>query len=286
MTYDDYFETRISRLPRYAQNDPEQLASLEAGYFIFKGAAKVGEGMSALDDATGNVVSGAFHKIGEGFEWLGTHTRRFMRDDLGFSQRVAQNTGDTVQIAAEIFAPGATAKGIGSLNKAVAMSKFRISLGGKFGLCKGNVSGAKIGLNWEGAIGGETGYGMAFENYLATLPEFSEIRLPKNFKTFDFWDADTGRAVSAKTLNTNTPARLLNPEGIYSTLKGYVDKTLDFTQYGKGLPVPVTAAKIKTREIQLGIPANTGKAQMEQVMRAVEYGELNNVKMVITKIGK
>ena len=76
-----------------------------------------------------------------------------------------------------------------------------------FRLSKGDVSGAKIGLNWEGAICGETGYGMAFENYLATLPEFSDIRLPKNFKTFDFWDADTGRAISAKTLNTNTPAR-------------------------------------------------------------------------------
>ncbi len=128
MTYDDYFETRISRLPNYLQNDPEQLASLEAGYFIFKGAAKVGEGMSALDDATGNVVSGALHKIGEGFEWLGTHIRRFMRDDLGFSQRVAQNTGDTVQIAAEIFAPGAAAKGIGAMSR-VSKSVLRARFG-------------------------------------------------------------------------------------------------------------------------------------------------------------
>ncbi len=127
---------------------------------------------------------------------------------------------------------------------------------------------------------------MAFENYLATLPEFSGIRLPKNFKTFDFWDKISCRAVSAKALNTNTPARLLNPESIYSTLKGCVDKTLDFTKYGKGLEEPVTAAKIKTREIQLGIPANTGKAQMEQIQRAVEYARLNNVKIVITRIGK
>lgn len=165
-----------------------------------------------------------------------------------------------------------------TFSKAKVSELFRIS--------KGDVSGAKIGLNWEGAIGGERGYGMAFENYLATLPEFSEIRLPKNFKTFDFWDADTGRAISAKTLNTNTPARLLNPEGIYSTLKGYVDKTLDFTQYGKGLPEPVTAAKIKTREIQLGIPANTGKAQMDQIRRAIDYGRLNNVDIKITRVGK
>ena len=96
------------------------------------------------------------------------------------------------------------------------------------------------------------------------------------------------RAVSAKTLNTNTPAKLLNPEGIYSTLKGYVDKTLDFTKYSKGMVPPnsLEANMIKTREIQLGIPANTGKAQMEQIQRAIDYGKLNNVDIKITRIGK
>ena len=42
----------------------------------------------------------------------------------------------------------------------------------------------------------------------------------------------------------------------------------------------------KTREIQLGIPANTGKAQMEQIQRAIDYGRLNNVDIKITRIGK
>ena len=79
---------------------------------------------------------------------------------------------------------------------------------------------------------------------------------------------------------------MLNPEGIYSTLKGYVDKTLDFTKYGKGLEKPITGADIVSREIQLGIPANTGRAQMEQIQRAVEYGKLNDVKVIITRIGK
>ncbi len=286
MNYHDYVELQRSRLPVEAQNNPEVLAKMGVGYALYKGAAKVGQEISELDDATGNVVSGAMHKLGEGFEWLGTHTRRFIRDDLGFSQRVGQNTGDVVQIAAEIFAPSTVIKGVGSVSRIVGASKFSSALGEKFGLFKGDVSAAKIGLNWNGAILGEQSYGMAFENYLATLPEFSGIRLPKNFKTFDFWNWKTGRAVSAKTLNTNTPARLLNPDGIYSTLKGYVDKTLDFTQYGKGLKKPITGADILSREIQLGIPANTGKAQMEQIQRAVDYGKLNNVDIKITRIGK
>ena len=65
-----------------------------------------------------------------------------------------------------------------------------------------------------------------------------------------------------------------------------MDKTLDFTQYGKGLPETVTAAKIKTREIQLGISANIGKAQMDQIQRAVDYERLNNVDIKITRVGK
>ena len=127
---------------------------------------------------------------------------------------------------------------------------------------------------------------MVFENYIATLLEFSGIRLPKNFKTFDFWDACTGRAVSVKTLDTNKASYLLNPNDVYNKIKQYVDKTLEFTEYGKGLPEPITAAKIKTREIKLGIPSYTGIAQMRQIQRAIEYGKLNNVKIEITRIGK
>ena len=81
---------------------------------------------------------------------------------------------------------------------------------------------------------------------------------------------------------------MLNPDGIYGTLKGYVDKTLDFTGYSKGMvpPESLDVRMIRTREIQLGIPANTGKAQMEQIQRAIDYGRLNNVDIKITRIGK
>ena len=127
---------------------------------------------------------------------------------------------------------------------------------------------------------------MAFENYIATLLEFKNFRLPKNFKTFDFWFERNGRAVSVKTLDTNKASYLLNPNNVYNRIKQYVDKTLEFTEYRKGLQEPITAAKIKTREIQLGIPADTGIAQMRQIQRAIEYGKLNNVKIEITRIGK
>ena len=61
-----------------------------------------------------------------------------MRDDLGLSQRFAQNAGDVVQLIAEFFAPGAVAKGISSASKIVGAAKFRSALGERFGLFKGD----------------------------------------------------------------------------------------------------------------------------------------------------
>lgn len=126
----DYVELQRTRLPEEAKNNPEVLAKLSTGYILYKGVAKVREGISALDDATGNVVSGAMNKIGEGFEWLGTHTRRYVRDDFGFSQRVAQNTGDVAKLTAEIFAPGAIAKGVNMTGKTI--SAIRTTLQARF----------------------------------------------------------------------------------------------------------------------------------------------------------
>ncbi len=152
---------------------------------------------------------------------------------------------------------------------------------------KGDISATKIGLKWGDPVLGEQGYGMAFENYVATLPEFKNSRLPKNFKTFDFWFERNGRAVSVKTIDTNAPSRLMHPESVYQTLKGYVDKTLDFKRYDKGLrPDEINTSMIKIKEIQLGIPADTGIDQMRQIQRAIEYGKLNNVKIEVTRIGK
>lgn len=184
MTYDDYIETRRSRLPNYLQNDPEQLATLEAGYFIFKGAAKIGEGISALDDATGNVVSETLRKIGEGFEWLGTYTRRFMRDDLGFSQRVAQNTGDSVQIAAEIFAPGAATKGITAAGriatKSAAKARFARNLSSAY-------SANRTQLNWN-VVKHRKGAETVLEH--VTKNHGSEVNLRKDLQSMFYGDPE------------------------------------------------------------------------------------------------
>ena len=134
LSHQQYTELQRSRLPEDIQNNPDALGKLGASYAVYKAAAGVGHGLVALDDATGNVVSGGMHKLGDAFEWIGTHTRRFVRDDLGYSQRTAQNLGDATQIAAEIFNPGKVFAATGAVTKISGISKFKNKLSINYGL--------------------------------------------------------------------------------------------------------------------------------------------------------
>jgi hypothetical protein len=257
------------------QDNPEIYARMQQSYFLYNGLAKVGHGLSALDDMTGNVVSGLFHKIGEGFEYLGTKVRRTMRDDMGFSQRIAQNAGDLAEIAAQVFAPAA----VGSIAKssfvAAGVTKFRSNVIGAFTRAReGVISGESIGLSW---LGNWFDRGYAFENYLATLPEFAPHRLPPRFKTFDFFGK--GKAISVKTLDTNTLSRIANPELVRHQINGYINKMLDFTGHRE-----IRATDIVTKELHLAIPANTSAAHVQQIMHSVQYGIDNGIKVVITRV--
>ena len=136
-----------------------------------------------------------------------------------------------------------------------------------------------LNIEWGKGIGKQ---GFAYENYLASkLPASS--RLPANFKTFDFFDDVSGLATSAKTLDTGTASRLAKPEQIYSTLKRNVDAAADFTNYTlKGRTVD--ASMIASREIKLGVPSATNKAQWEQLSRAVEYANTRNINLIIDQV--
>ena len=141
------------------------------------------------------------------------------------------------------------------------------------------LSQSEVGIKWGK---GSEGQGMPWEDYVGKgLP--IDARLPRNFKVFDYYNATTGTAISAKTLDTQTTARLSKPEQLYSTMKGYIDKTANFKSYELS-GVPLRADMIKQREIHLAIPAQTNKEQRLQLQRVVEYGENLNIKVKITEI--
>lgn len=129
---------------------------------------------------------------------------------------------------------------------------------------------------------GIKGQGMPWEDFVGKkLPASS--RLPEGFKAFDYYDSNTGKAISVKTLDTTTPAKLANPKQIYSTLKGHIDAAADFDQHarrGKEL----LSSDIVSKEIRLAIPAATNKAQWQQIYKAIDYGKSQGVKVIITEV--
>ena len=284
LNYEQYVEHQISSLPEDLRSNPEFCRDIAAGYFVFKGLATVGHGVGAafrvVDDATGNVLSWAAHKIGEGFEAAGRAAERGLTS-LGAPTMVAQNLADVGEISAQIFGPAA----IGSVAKTAAIAsgvtKFSNAALGVVTKAAGSViDGSTIGVNWA-TNWFERGY--AFEKYLKTL--FPGAKLPYGFKTFDFFKLEnkvTGIAISAKTLDTNTLARIAKPETIKHTINGYINEMINFTEdhFGR-FP---TADMIVTKELHLAIPANTSPAHMQQITHAVNYGSMNGIKVVITKV--
>ncbi len=136
-----------------------------------------------------------------------------------------------------------------------------------------------VGIRWGAGIEGQ---GMPWENYLATqMPAGS--RLVPNFKTFDFFDDVSGTAVSAKTLDTGTAARLARPEQIYSSLRGNIDAAADFTSYTL-MRRTVSEDMIGARQVHVAVPAQTTSIQWQQIQRAIEYGQSRNVQVIITPV--
>jgi filamentous hemagglutinin len=142
-----------------------------------------------------------------------------------------------------------------------------------------SVPTADVGLEW-GA--GNMKQGMPWEDYVGkSLPV--DARLPKNFKTFDYYDGVTRIAISAKTIDTQTTSKINNPRQIYTKLKNDIDATLKFDSWelsGKEL----SNSMISHREIHLAIPANTTKNQWVQINKAIDYATDKNVKLIVTEI--
>ncbi|EPU8562571.1 hypothetical protein ACVZYT_000267 [Yersinia enterocolitica] len=123
---------------------------------------------------------------------------------------------------------------------------------------------------------------MPWENYVGTqLP--ANTRLPKNFKTFDYYNPISRTAISVKTLDTTTAARVANPRQIYSSLKGNIDAVVSFKTYSLSKQ-PIDSSMISRREIQLAVPANTAKAQWTEINRAIEYGKSQGVNVMVTQV--
>jgi filamentous hemagglutinin len=126
-----------------------------------------------------------------------------------------------------------------------------------------------------------TAAGLSWEDYLAT--KLPAARLKPGFNTFDFWDENSGTAISAKVLNTNAPSYVQNPSSITSTIKGYVDDAAGFTKSRVGSTI-FQDEEIVSKEIQLAVPSNISPTQLQQVAKAADYAAQQNIKLVVTEV--
>jgi len=126
------------------------------------------------------------------------------------------------------------------------------------------VQQSETGIQWGGSIYDQ---GIPFENFLeGQLPAGS--RLPPNYPTIDFFDTNTGVVTSAKTLDTMTAAKIVDPTQVYYSLKSNVDALATFDG-GTLSKTTVNSAEITTRDLQVAIPAGTTPAQWTQIQKAI-----------------
>jgi YD repeat-containing protein len=140
------------------------------------------------------------------------------------------------------------------------------------------------GIVWGRGIQGQ---GAPWEVFLAGRGDLGidlNARVKSNFRTYDFWNAETGTATSAKTLNTNTDSFLNDPRRVSASIRRNIDDIVNFPGDGRG-NFRLDPGDIQNRRLELAVPSNVRQAQWAEIQRAINYGAENNVVVAVTKVG-
>ncbi|WP_341475088.1 hypothetical protein [Proteus mirabilis] len=121
---------------------------------------------------------------------------------------------------------------------------------------------------------------MTFENFIG-LSNKRLKRLHLNAKTFDYYDDKTDEYISVKTLNTQTESRLKNPKSIENTLNTYISTIDKYSGEKKG-GVDILPSDIKSKTLELGVPARTTKQQWDAINNSIKNASSKNIKVNIT----
>ena len=98
-------------------------------------------------------------------------------------------------------------------------------------------------------------------------------RLPKGFKTFDYFDPETGTATSQKSIDILQNYK--DPKGIVSTGKKAINSILDFEDYSKA-GVELTAENIRVRRLDVFIPKGAATETHRQALGQIRAYGLDN----------
>ena len=104
--------------------------------------------------------------------------------------------------------------------------------------------------------------------------------LGRTFKTYDIYDAASGKATSVKQVATMSESYQTG-NSMYNNMKKAVDAVIDFKK-GRLDKVDLTAEEIKERAVKFVIPnKELNQSQLKAIERIIDYGNLNNVKIEI-----
>jgi hypothetical protein len=146
-------------------------------------------------------------------------------------------------------------------------------------LLGGEAENRTVGIVWGRGIQDQ---GLPWERFLATLARVGK-RLAAGAKVFDFFDKLTGRATSAKTLDTTTYSMAANPKQIFYRVKKYIDQMADYNAPRNNRP-DIDPAEIKQKVLELAVPEYTSTAQREQLELAKAYGAKRGVLVMVTAV--
>lgn len=124
--------------------------------------------------------------------------------------------------------------------------------------------------------------GIPWEDHLESVARSGD-RLPKTFRTFDFFDFRSGAATSAKTLDTRANGYRTQPEAVFRRLKSIVDASLQFPGEVKGATV-IRRSMVRVRIIEVAVPDELDPAQMMSIKRAIENAAKRSVILRVTRI--
>ena len=167
-------------------------------------------------------------------------------------------------------------KGIKTVTKGIMAPGAKIGQVQKLGL---NITEESFKINWKNPD--ITARGMQYENFVAEeLKPQGIARLAPNTNTFDAFNPISGHAVSIKSLNTQTPARIADPRQMEHLLNRYVTKTKGFKGISETkLQYEITKNQVLSSEIRVGVPKETTMDQWLSLQKSAIKAEQEGIKI-------
>jgi hypothetical protein len=142
-----------------------------------------------------------------------------------------------------------------------------------------NISKENFKIDWKNPD--VMNRGMQYENLVVNeLETQGFLRLAPNTNTFDAFNLKTGHAVSIKSLDTQTSARLKNLKQIEYLMNSYVRKVKNFSGIKESAKqFKITPESVEISEIRIGVPKDTTLEQWLTMQKSATKAEQQGVKI-------